>query len=115
MEFEIYPIRPKKIPKQIIPFISLTRFNEIRICFQARKLANIPQIALIEVAFNKDNRILRLKLVEENGHKMDRGVITIKGFFEYFNVKERGRFPTTFKDNTLWVDLKDTSLLKNRD
>lgn len=113
MSYEILPVMPRKEKKKPIPFISLTRFDEIRVCKLARKIYNFPTEGLVEVGFLKDEKLLRLKLVENNGHKMIKGIIYTKGFYEHFSIKERGRFPISFYDNALFIDLKDKSLQKD--
>lgn len=102
MAFEVYKLRGEKSEKP--PLVTLSK-NSIVINKPAReKLGEVEQVQL---AYDKDSKIIRIKAVDEGGQNLKKTKVFAKGFFNYFDLNKTGKFVANYdeKDNALYVRL----------
>lgn len=94
MAFEVYKPRGEKSEKP--PLVSLSK-NSVVLNKPAReKLGKADQI---ELAFDKDAKLIRIKAVNEGGQLLKKTKVFAKGFFNYFGINKRGRFVANYDEN----------------
>jgi hypothetical protein len=113
LDFEVFA---PKLPKEKIPHINLSKNGTLVFSSQARRILNIPLEGFAEIAYNRDNKILRIKIIKEKGCIVKNWRIFAGGFYNQFNISKDsiGKYPFSQIDNedqAYYVDLKDTSLL----
>lgn len=61
----------------------------------------------VEVAYDSDKNILRIKGVDEGGLKLSKTKIGAQGIFKYFNLDVKGKYRAEFdeKEDAIFVDL----------
>lgn len=101
MVFEVYKPRSSNDNK-----VSITK-HHIRL---GNKLASNLSGDQVEVAYDKESNMLRIKVTDEGGMKLNKNKIGSSGIFKYFNIEDKkGSFRAEFdkKDNSIFVDLND--------
>jgi hypothetical protein len=115
MEFEIFPPKPNKVSLHKTPYISINKFGRIMFSRSAKTNLKIPSDGFVEVAYNKDHNVIRLKISdtkEENMHIIKNWKIFATDFCKHFNIINSGKFPINDKlqKGYLFIDLKDKKL-----
>lgn len=61
----------------------------------------------VELAFNSDKNIMRIKSSENNGMEIKKTKLFGKGFFNQFEITKKGKFEAEYdpKENALYVKL----------
>lgn len=60
------------------------------------KLGNTNQI---ELAYDKESNLIRIKAVSEGGQVLKKTKVFAKGFFNHFGIDKRGKFPARYDEN----------------
>ncbi len=91
MVFEIY--RPRSSNQNRV---ALTK-HHIRL---GNELARKIDSDQVEIAFDKENKVLRIRAVNEGGMKLSNNKIGARGVFRYFGLeKVRGSFKAEYDEN----------------
>ena len=110
MEFEIF----KPVPtRRNVPHIIMSKNGTLIFSSKCRKDFIIPSEGFAEVAYNKENKILRIKIVENGNCQLKNWRIFAVGLYKYFGIECSGKYPFNQYDNedkVYYVDLKDNSL-----
>jgi len=111
-EFEVF----KPIPaKKNVPHIIMSKNGTLIFSAKCRKDFSIPNGGFAEIAYNKENKVLRIKIAENGNCLLKNWRIFALGLYKYFNIESPGKYPFSQYDNedkVYYVDLKDTSLLE---
>ena len=102
--FEVYVPRSREGKKKDLPEIKISK-QSIVLNKTAR---NLIQADKLELAYDKDNRMIRLKKSDENGVTLKKTKIYAKGFLEHFHIQERGKCSADYREaeNALYVKEK---------
>ncbi len=101
MAFEIYKPRGEKQEKA--PIVSLSKTSVV--------LNNIAREKLdtdrIELAYDRDNKTIRIKALDEGGMEIRKTKVFGKGFFNQFGIVQKGKFEARFDpdERSLYVEL----------
>lgn len=106
MAFEVYQPRGEKAEK--LPLVSLSK-NSLVMNNKAREKLNKPEN--IELAFDKSSNTIRIK-PSNNGLSVKKTKVFAKGFFNHFNINQKGRFAATYdeNENVLYVNIDENNL-----
>ncbi len=99
MAFEVY--RPRSSSENLV---SITK-HHIRL---GNKMANKLNGDQVEVAYDKDTNILRIRDTDEDGMKITKNKIGARGILNYFDINvTKGNFVAEYspKDNAVYVNL----------
>ena len=101
MNFEVYKPRGERIEK--VPIISLSKSSIVLNNVARQKLGKNK----IELAFDKDTRMIRIKAVDEGGLEMRKTKVFGKGFFNYFGINKKGKFEASYDpdENALYAQI----------
>ncbi len=101
MSFEIYRPRGEKQNKQ--PVVSLSK-SSIVLNSIAREKLNSKRL---ELAYDAETGRIRIRAVSEGGMELKKTKVFGKGFFHYFNIQGKGRYPALFDpdENALFIQL----------
>jgi hypothetical protein len=93
MSFEIYKPRGEK-QKEKAPAISLSKTSIVLNKVAREKLGT----SRIELAYDMENNIIRIKAAENGGIKIKKTKFFGKGFFNQFGISKKGKFAAVFDE-----------------
>jgi flagellar hook protein FlgE len=100
--FEVYVPRSRE-PKKVDRL-------EIKISKQSivlnKKARNLMQAEKLELAYDKDSQILRIRRTD-NGINVKKTKVYAKGFLDHFDIQDRGKFVADYseEDSALYVKI----------
>lgn len=106
MAFEVYKSRGEREEK--LPLVTLSK-NSIVLNKQAREKLKAGNV---ELAYDRETRTIRIRAAENGGQTLKKTKVFGKGFFNYFDINKKGKFPARFDemDKSLIVNLDQASL-----
>ncbi len=101
MTFEVY--KPRREKQEKTPLVSLSKTSVVLNNVARAKL----QTKRIELAYNRDTHTVRIKAVNEGGMEIRKTKVFGKGFFNQFNINQKGKFEAVYdpEENALFVNL----------
>lgn len=101
MPFEVYKPRGEKQEKA--PIVSLSKTSIVLNNVAREKLGTNR----IELAYDKDNKTIRIKAVDEGGMEIRKTKVFGKGFFNQFDIVKKGKFEARYEpgERSLYVKL----------
>ncbi|MFZ5597093.1 MAG: hypothetical protein ACOY31_08795 [Bacillota bacterium] len=101
MVFEVY--RPRGDRAEKVPIISISKSSIVLNNVARQKLGHNR----IELAFDRNTRTLRIRPVDEGGLEMKKTKVFGKGFFNYFDIKQKGKFEARYEpeENALYATI----------
>lgn len=101
MAFEVYKPRGERAEKA--PMISLSNTSIVLNNVAREKI----QTERIELAYDNDLSMIRIKAVEDGGILLKKTKVFGKGFFNQFNLNKKGKYVATFdeEEKALFVQL----------
>ncbi|MHB8157767.1 MAG: hypothetical protein ACYDEQ_10320 [Desulfocucumaceae bacterium] len=101
MSFEVYRPRGERAEKK--PIVSLSK-TSIVLNNVAREKLNSGRV---EIAFDKQNNVIRVKGVTEGGMELKKTKMFGKGFFNQFGITQKGKFEAEYNsdENALYVKM----------
>lgn len=101
MAFEVYKPRGERAEKA--PVVSLSKTSIVLNNVAREKLA----AEKIELAYDKDTNMIRIKAVDEGGIPIRKTKVFGKGFFNQFGLDARGKYVATFdeEEKALFIKL----------
>lgn len=101
MGFEVY--RPRGEKQEKAPIVSLSKTSIVLNNVAREKLGTNR----IELAFDPDNKTIRIRAVEEGGMEIRKTKVFGKGFFNQFGIMKKGKFEARFEpdENALYVKI----------
>lgn len=99
MAFEVYKPRIKKGN-----VISLTKNHIVMKTEMIEKL----NASSVELAYDRESNIIRITPAEpETGFSINKNKIGARGFFKYFDIDRKGKYPVKFDDEegSIYIDL----------
>ena len=101
MAFEVYKPRGERAEKA--PVVSLSKTSIVLNNVAREKLA----ADRIELAYDKDTNMIRIRAVEEGGIPIRKTKVFGKGFFNQFNLNVRDKYVATYDEleKALFVNL----------
>jgi flagellar hook protein FlgE len=102
--FEVYVPRSREAKKIAIPEVKISKQSIV----MNKNARNLLRAERLELAYDEDNRTIRIKRAEENGINIKKTKVYAKGFLEHFNIQEKGRFMADYKEDedALYVRVK---------
>jgi hypothetical protein len=102
--FEVYVPRTRGVKKEVLPEIKISK-QSIVLNKQAR---NLIQADSIELAYDRDNKTIRIRKAEEGGLNMKKTKVFARGFLEHFDIREKGKFKADYHEdeNALFAKVK---------
>jgi len=102
MSFEVY--RPRGEKHEKTPVVSLSKTSIVLNNVAREKLASNR----LELAFDPETNVIRIRGVESGGMELRKTKVFGKGFFNQFNITQKGRFDAVFNpdENALYVQIK---------
>ncbi len=103
MSFEVYKPRGEKPEK--MPIVSLSKTSVVLNTVARDKL----KTDRIELAYDSENKIIRIRAVDEGGMEIKKTKVFGKGFFNHFNIDLKGKFEAKFnpEERSLYVNIED--------
>lgn len=99
MAFEVYKPRIKKGN-----VISLTKNH---IVMKPEMVERLNALS-VELAYDRETNMIRIKPAEpETGFSINKNKIGARGFFKYFDIDRKGKYPVKFDeaDGSFYIDL----------
>ncbi len=102
--FEVYHSFHKE-KQEKSPIVSLSKNSIVLNKVAREKIGN--ECEKIEVAFDRENNVLRLKSDNEKGLVIKKTKVFSKNVFKFFGIEKKGRFNAIFRDDegALYVNL----------
>jgi hypothetical protein len=102
--FEVYVPRTRATKRKDTPEVKISK-QSIVLNKNAR---NLIQADILELAYDSDDSIMRIKKADGTGINMKKTKVFAKGFLDHFGISERGKFPAEYRDDeqTLYVRAK---------
>jgi len=101
LSFEVY--RPRGEKQEKAPIVSLSKTSIVLNNVAREKLTTNR----IELAFDPDNKTIRIKAVESGGMEIRKTKVFGKGFFNQFKITKKGKFEAKYspEENSLFVQI----------
>ncbi len=101
MAFEVY--KPRREKQEKVPLVSLSKTSVVLNNVARSKL----QTKRIELAYDRDTKTIRIRAVDEGGMEIRKTKVFGKGFFNQFNITQKGKFEAKYnpEENALYVTL----------
>ncbi len=90
MTFEVYKPRGERAEK--VPVISFSKSSIVLNNVARQKLGRNK----IELAFDRDTKIIRIKAADDGGMEMRKTKVFGKGFFNYFGIDKKGKYEARY-------------------
>lgn len=102
MPFEVYKPRGEKQEKK--PVISLSKTSIVFNSVAREKIKSNR----VELAFDREKSIIRVKAVDEGGMEMKKTKVFGKGFFNQFGINQKGKFEANYNpsERALYATIK---------
>jgi hypothetical protein len=102
LAFEVYKPRGEKQEKS--PIVSLSKTSVVLNNVAREKLATDR----IELAYDRDTNNIRIRAVDEGGMEIRKTKVFGKGFFNQFNITQKGKYEARFnpEENSLYIQLR---------
>lgn len=111
MEFEVFT---PTVKRNNVPHIIMSKNGTLVFSSACRKKFNIPEECFAELAYNKENKRLRIKITDNNKMcQLKKWRIFAPGMYKFFGITDIGKFPFNNIDNEdkiYYVDLNDNSV-----
>lgn len=111
LEFEVFT---PTVTRNKIPHIILSKNGTLVFSSACRKQFNMPPEGFCEIAYNKENKKLRIKVVEDiRACKLKNWRIFAPGIYNFIGAIDPGKYPFSQIDNEdkiYYVDLNDNSV-----
>ncbi|MCL6477763.1 MAG: hypothetical protein K6T65_05050 [Peptococcaceae bacterium] len=101
MAFEVY--RPRGEKQEKAPIVSLSKTSIVLNNIAREKLGTNR----IEMAYDRDTKTIRIRALDEGGMEIRKTKVFGKGFFNQFNITQKGKFEAKFNpdERALYVKL----------
>lgn len=114
MEFEVFI---PTVKRNNVPHIIMSKNGTLVFSSACRKQFTIPGEGFCELAYNKENKKLRIKITDNNKMcQLKNWRIFAPGMYKSFEITELGKYPFNQIDNEdkiYYVDLNDKSLFNS--